>query len=399
MDALRSLPCVSTVTQTLTTLNIGAVTEQLEKAAYFPLLMSGGPHLGGPRTAAEPRRYVIDTELTNDGLVPHNQISVPAAVAEFGWRILPTGREGEPRDPSLTPGVAQPFEIFDFRLNFNGSESGFTAYGAGQTLPGAGSRPGSVGVAFVLDVQEGFGQFQGLAGTVTASGDLIPGHGGAGGSLELVLMVRMADPAGQLLASGPLVPYGPGFGVPTPAATYMAFLGEVDPSHPVTLRFSLTEGLLGSNVFELLRTARLDFSTTPGPTPGLKALATTGAIAGSVSAELNFDPLALAPNTPITTQNGVFEFHDRLGNRLGCVYADMTAGRSFRTSLEGVLLPVFRFGGFGPLRGGTGAFAGARGIMLLNAVISVQPRTLSNLYLFRFAHPTGPVVTSPRRIA
>jgi hypothetical protein len=52
-------------------------------------------------------------------------------------------------------------------------------------------------------------------------------------------------------------------------------------------------------------------------------------------------------------------------------------------------MPVFRFGGFGPFQGGDGCFAGASGMMSLNAVVSVFPRTLTNLYILRFDDPEG----------
>jgi hypothetical protein len=85
----------------------------------------------------------------------------------------------------------------------------------------------------------------------------------------------------------------------------------------------------------------------------------------------------------------VFELHAADGRSLGTVSSDMIEGRSFRTRLDGMLLPVFRFGGFGPISGGTGELAGASGIMTMNSVISVQPRTLSNLYVLRLNDPRG----------
>jgi hypothetical protein len=67
----------------------------------------------------------------------------------------------------------------------------------------------------------------------------------------------------------------------------------------------------------------------------------------------------------------------------------MIEGRAMRTELAGAPMPVFRFGGFGPILGGTGEFSGADGMMTMNSAISVFPRTLSNLYIFRLSDPTG----------
>lgn len=68
-----------------------------------------------------------------------------------------------------------------------------------------------------------------------------------------------------------------------------------------------------------------------------------------------------------------------------------------RTELKGAPMPVFRFAGFGPILGGTGYFNGADGMMSMNSAISVFPRTLSNLYVFRFYDPTGKFRAGVRR--
>jgi hypothetical protein len=47
------------------------------------------------------------------------------------------------------------------------------------------------------------------------------------------------------------------------------------------------------------------------------------------------------------------------------------------------------FGRIGKLTQGTGIFAGAKGMMSMNGVISVYPPTLSNLYVLRFEDSDG----------
>jgi hypothetical protein len=96
---------------------------------------------------------------------------------------------------------------------------------------------------------------------------------------------------------------------------------------------------------------------------------------------------------PVQTAGGVFRFHDLAGRSIGSVSANMVEGRAFRTYLPGAPMPVFRLGGFGPIQGGTGEFAGARGMMSVNAVVSVTPRTFSNLYVLRFEDPDGKLRT------
>jgi len=389
LSLLGSLPCVSETIQTVSTFNIGPVTALLEQAGYFPLLLTAPSRRGAGAFEVEHelRRFEIAAEEERSRIVGRNRTGGPAAAVRFRWRFVPDGFEGDPGRvqplPPLPflPGVGQRVEVFDWELRFAGGASGFRAYGTGRTLPGAGAAAPAVGLAFVLDVLEGYGELAGLDGTVVASGALAPD-----GALELGLVARIMDPAGGLLMQPPLAPLPP-WAASERGATWLAFLGQVDPTHPVTLRISLTEGILGSNVFELLRVATLDFAADP--VGRLRAGATRRDLAGSVGARLDFNPLSLAAVTPIQTTCGIFEFHDRAGRSLGTLLSDMIEGRSFRTGLQGMLLPVFRFGGFGPIQGGTGEFAGARGIMMMNSVISVQPRTLSNLYVLRLDDPDG----------
>jgi hypothetical protein len=389
LSLLGSLPCVSQTIQAISTFNIGSVTALLEQAGYFPLLLTASSRRGAGAFEVEHelRRFEIAAAEERSRIVGRNRTGGPAAGVRFRWRFVPDDFEGDPGRvqplPPLPflPGVSQRIEVFDWELRFAGGASGFRAYGTGRTLPSAGAAPPAVGLAFVLDVLEGYGELAGLDGTVVASGELAP-HG----ALELGLVARVIDPAGGPLMQPPLAPLPP-WAEPEHGATWLAFLGQVDPDHPVTLRISLTEGILGSNVFELLRVATLDFAADPAGR--LRAGATRRDLAGSVSARLDFNPLSLAAVTPIQTRCGLFEFHDRAGRSLGWIASDMIEGRSFRTRLQSLLLPVFRFGGFGPIQGGTGEFAGARGIMMMNSLISVQPRTLSNLYVLRLDDPDG----------
>jgi hypothetical protein len=426
LSAFTSLPGVSQTLNAITTFNIGPVTELLEEAGFLPLrLVADSRRVGdGFEVTAAPRRFAIATGEAPDGpgrgpsaIRAINRVGAPAASLRCRWRVVPEDYVGHAGNPAplpalpLLPGAAQRIEITEWDLAFLGSGSGYRAYGTGRTLPGAGGgpAPGGMGAAFVLDVLEGRGQLAGLPGTVVAAGSI-----GADGRLDLTVLARFMvplAPGAAALAEPPAAPLAPGAAVAAPGATAapataaaapgeaaasgttcLAFAGQIDPSHPVKLRLSLTEGFLGSFVYELLRTATLDFETAGAGAPGggtLRAGARRGGLVGSVAATLSFDPLALCPVSPIQTRAGIFELHDAAGRSLGTVTADMTEGRSFRTRVAGLLLPVFRFGGFGPIQGGTGEFAGARGIMCMDSVISVQPRTLANLYVLSLADPDG----------
>jgi hypothetical protein len=388
LSLLASLPCVSQTVRAISTLNIAPVTELLRRAAYFPLVLAA-PSLWGTgafEVTGELRRLDIAAEEGRSGFVGRNRLGETAADVRFRWRFVPDDHEGDPERvrplPALPfqPGLSQRIEVFDWELRFRDGASGFRGYGVGRTLPGVGAGPPAVGVGFVLEVLEGYGRLAGRTGTVVASGGLSPQ-----GDLQLGVVIRVVDPERSLLTRDAVAPVPPE-ARPEPGITYLAFLGETDPNHPVTLRLSLA-GILGSHVHERLRLADLDFES--GPAGRLRCRTREGALAGAVRAVLDFNPLALSPITPIQTHNGVFEFHDRAGRLLGSLTSNMIEGRSLRTRLAGVLLPVFRFAGFGPITGGAGGFAGARGIMTMNSIVSVQPRTLSNLYVMRLDDPDG----------
>ena len=258
--------------------------------------------------------------------------------------------------------------------------SGFHGFGTGRTFPVSGN-PGQLWIGAVIDILEGFGKFKGLAGTSVVNGYIQPPN-----NLALNLMVRIMDPTGSLKAHGPLVPLKP-VPDPDPAAAFMMFLGEPDPSKPVQLITAADGTVLGSHVHELLRLVRLGFDITS--TNDLAAESREGPIVGSVSATLYFNPMNPNPIQPIQTTDGVFTFFDRQRNVIGTINSNMIEGRAMRTELAGAPMPVFRFGGFGPILGGTGEFDGVDGMMTMNSAISVFPRTLSNLYIFRLPDPTG----------
>ena len=143
--------------------------------------------------------------------------------------------------------------------------------------------------------------------------------------------------------------------------------------------------ILSLQVHEVLRPVHIGFDLhTPA---GLRSQTTPGPIIGSVSSTLFLNPWDPRPVFPIQTTNGVFTFLDRERNVIGTVQVNMSEGRAFRTDLDGAPMPVFRYGGFGPIHGGTGQFRRASGMMSVNAALSVFPHTLSNLYIFRFYDP------------
>jgi hypothetical protein len=272
--------------------------------------------------------------------------------------------------------------MLDGRLEFlDAQQSAFQAFGAGRTLPVQVGNRMELRIGAVIEILEGFGRIRGLPGTVVVNGYIQPPDG-----LALNLMIRLMDPSQTLTARGSL----PGLSSiidPDPESVFLALLGEPDPRRPTTLNQAPDGRILGSNVREILRFVDIGFDLSGSR--GIRARLAEGSVAGSLEAELHFNPMDPNPVSPISTRQGVFTFLDGDGGPVGTLRADMIEGRSFQTKLPGLPAPVFRFGGFGPFLEGTGLFRGAIGMMSLNAAISVFPRTLSNLYILRVCDADG----------
>src|SRR3954447_18708699 len=89
LSFFTSLPGVSAAIQTITTFNIGPVTQQLDAAGYLPLLLSAESRRVGDafEVRCEPRRFEITTEAHGPGrLTGRNRAGGPAAGLRFLWR-------------------------------------------------------------------------------------------------------------------------------------------------------------------------------------------------------------------------------------------------------------------------------------------------------------------------
>lgn len=384
------------------TYKIDEVTSLLKSAAYFPIFNVANPDNPNTPVPLIPgidflliavevnetlHRFEVEVEqpTCDRGMRGTNTVGEPVANVHIRWTPIPWDFEAAPNKmpPAtvLNPFCSQRFTMLDGKLMFmDRNGSGFRAFGAGRTFPAEENGRRVLRIGACIEVLEGLGEFQGLNGAFVINGWIAPPH-----DLALNLLVRLMDPTGRLTARRPVVPIQP-VTDPDPTAVFMYFTGEVDPAKPVTLNISPDGRILGSNVFERLRLVHIGFDMTGS---GPRSLTVEGPIVGTVSATLHFNPLTSTQVSPVQTTDGVFTFFDKEGHSIGTVSANMVEGRAIRTDLAGAPMPVFRFVGFGPLIGGTGAFDGADGMMSMNSAISVFPRTLANLYMFRFYDPTG----------
>jgi hypothetical protein len=384
-----------------TTYRLETVAHQLKQAAYFSIFSIANPAspnrpillwpgLSFLITAVEVNEQLHRFEATVEpplharGLRAVDRVGEPVASVHIRWTPIPENFEAAPeRVPPTTvlnPFCSQRFTMVDGRFQFQDrAQSGFKGFGAGRTFPVQEGGKGRLRIGAVIDILEGLGTLKDLTGTVVVNGYIEPPRG-----LGLNLLVRIMDPTGRLKATSALTPLHE-IADPDPDAVFMFFLGEVDPEQPVTLNVAPDGRILGSNVHELLRLVHIGFDLHTSY--GLRSRTTEGPIVGAVRATLFFNPLDPRPVSPIRTSNGVFTFFDGDRRVIGTVQANMVEGRALRTALAGAPMPVFRFGGFGPILGGSGQFSGADGMMSMNSAVSVFPRTLSNLYIFRFYDP------------
>ncbi|HBL28192.1 MAG TPA: hypothetical protein DD490_15265 [Acidobacteria bacterium] len=406
LPGARRLPCG-------TEPEIGKVEEMarlLEPVACFPMLSMRAPSVPCRTVPLLPflrdqvmvalelqeslHRFDLVPGTGGQGLAAGHQMSL-APVGSLQGRLTPIpddffpGPGIVPPPTVLNPYRSQRFTLLNGELSFlDRRASGVQVFGSGRTFPiPLGGRP-ALRIGAVIDVLGGAGDLAGLPGetfpgaTLVINGVLRPP-----GDLFLHLLLRVVDPSGRLTSGSPPLPMAPWPEPPDSRTAYVNLLGEVDPQRPVRLLFDPAGRPIGAQLFERLRLARVtDGIESSGR---LCSRMERGAIVGSVSSMLYFDVTSPGRVIPAQTTGGVFTLHDPEGRTLGSLFANMVEGRAFRTALPGAAHPVYRLGGFGPVKGGTGCLADASGLMSVNALISLFPRTLSNLYTFRLADPDG----------
>jgi hypothetical protein len=384
------------------TYQIGPVTRLLKSAAFLPIFSIHDPSAVNtpiPSPTSPDRiigilvneqlhrfEYGVDQPEDGGGLAACNRFGEPIATVHIRWMVIPDdfvaapGRTPPPTE--LDPTRSQRFTMLDGQLKFSDrDQSGIHGFGAGQTFPVMVAGQPQLRIGAVVNVLDDFGKLSGLPGLFVVNGYIQPPQ-----SLFLNFVARFMDPRGRLRARSPLSPLQV-MPNPDPGTVFLVFEGELDPDRPVTLNRGPGGRITGSNVHERLRLVDPTFDmATPS---GLRGRTEEGPVVGRLQATTLFDPTSPLNPIPFQTRNGLLTFYDRGGDEIGTLRANLVEGRAFLTPIQGAPMPVFRVGGFGPFIEGTGQFAGAIGMLSLNAVISVFPRTLSMLYVLRISDPDG----------
>ena len=343
----------------------------------------------------------FDSTIDNAGVIGQ---SIGEKIARLNMKLL-FGSESLRWSPNAepTPQVfdlwrSQQFASSSLEVSFGDHRSGLKGYMIGRAYPTSANGISQVLLCGVANLFEGSGNLKGFEGTLCIQGSLTAELGFQGN-----VNCRIVDPNEQLVAKPnsipPLDPVKSQFEESTfncDGATYIVMRGEkknrtvrteygpspgqglvslVTPAEMKNVRFPLRAQLgnriqsdmkVGEHIAYLKATVGLDILASPG-TPK-------------------------APNDFQTTN--VYTFVDCKDRTIGTITAVVETGKSFDLKFpQAPGQPGMRYGGFGPIVGGTGLFEGVTGSLVVNSAIGVAPHALSMLNVLRIIDPSGKLRT------
>ena len=297
------------------------------------------------------------------GVSGANRVGEPLGALTMRWRLAPDEFEptpgAEPPDTEIRDGRSQRVVMQDGVITFQ--ERGHGAlrfFGAGRTYPSTADGRPRLLFAGTAVIVEGTGSLKGVRGTLMLSGELMPP---AAMALNVVGRFDAGGPVHVEDSLGPLIDLT---GADTPA-TVLTLVGETDESGGERIRVAR----VGNDLANASR---------------LRSFFRTGERVGSVRGPLPFDPADLRCSVPLTNASRVLSFADAAGRHIGTITADDLEGtaeaRDGRT--------INRVVAYGAANRGTGALAGAVGVLTFEADVESSGRT-TTLYALRLADPTG----------
>jgi hypothetical protein len=380
-----------------------AVQRQLEKAAVVMLYSQedpDNPDVTVP-SASDPA-VPVGVDLARD-LCRFDVLMKPSLVPAGVWSATRVGQvvgtlQGrfrlapedfavapgrEPPPTALDPTHPQRFVLLDGRFAFNDQpQSSVTAYASGTTLPVIESGAAQLRLSGVLFVTGGCGRLQGLPGTGTLTGLLMPPD-----RVRCVAVLRFLDLAGTLLYSSRLSPVQYDENA-DPSVVYLTFRGEPDPDNPRMLITNKGGGWRGAHMSELLRLTYVAFDLG-AERSGLRTRTVVVPIVGKVTHTTLFHtPDADGLPTAFSMQNIVFTFFDEQQNALGTLQVPRVEGIVAARTLSGNPAPAFQIAGCGAVSAGTGPLSGD-GTVMINAALTLTPDAFSTLYVLRIIDTEG----------
>lgn len=283
----------------------------------------------------------------------------------------------------------QRFVLTDPEFIFSNDE-GFQGFGVGRTYPSVAAGPGQLLFGAVGNVISGTGAFANHEGSFACCGRLTASLG-----FEGLITCRLPDPAGDLRREES--PEVEDDGAAREADTFILLHGE-KKDRTVRTTFGPDPG---PNLQSLVTPSEMRLVYYGRSTPGraLRASRSTGAVVSQMTADVHFN-LHAPPGTagapgPFTTRE-VYDFVDDRGNAVGTIHAQVEEGISFGLQFPAAPgQPGVRFTGYGSVTGGTGAFAGAHGLLTVNSVIGIAPHALSLTHVLHLVGPRGRFQAGP----
>ncbi len=293
-----------------------------------------------------------------------------------------------------SPGIfdawySQRFNMLDCRFEFGNQEhpvNAFDAYGIGRTYPMMVHGRPVLLAAGVGNLMQGYGKFAGLEGTFVMTGTITPDLGFRGS-----ITFRAVDPDGRIRTDDELGSLT-SISDPDPSSTFMVMHGE-KKNRNVKTTFGPPPGggLVSLITPSQMRAAQFNF--TASGHRGLKTSLQIGPHFGDMTATVFFNLLA-PPGTaqkpvPFTTDE-LYTFLNSDGEIIATLTAGVVEGISFDLKFPAAPgQPGVRFAGFGPITGGTGPLAGARGMLTVNSLIGISPHALTLVHVLHLVDPDG----------
>jgi hypothetical protein len=281
------------------------------------------------------------------------------------------------------PWRSQHFVMQECELTF-GDEHNCHFYGVGRTFPLTIGGRHVLLVGAVANLTRGSGKFEGREGTLVCTGTIMPDMGFLGN-----INLRVRDDEGTIMTENEL-PALEGIRDPDPQNSFVE-LRLIKKNRNVKTRFGppSANGQPSLLTPSIMRSVQYSYATHGR---GPRTYMSVGEVLGPMNATVSFD-LTSPPGTadspvPFTTQE-LYTFTDSRNATLGTISCGVVEGQSFALKFPRAPgQPGVRFAGFGPIQGGTGAFAGIQGMLTVNSLIGIAPHTLSLMHALHIVDPS-----------
>jgi hypothetical protein len=299
---------------------------------------------------------------------------------DAGWAA-----DRHPPPALFDPFRPQRFAVQRAEFAFAGCKERLRGYGMGRTYPvDIDGRPATLAGA-VGTVVEGEGRARGLEGTFVMTGAVTEELGFRG-----VITCRLVDPKGAI-RGGRELPKWKQAAVPTHGSTFVVVRGEKrDRTVKTTYGPPPNDTQVSLVTPTVMR--EIEFAASAGGgrlRTGTKFGPPVGEFTATVAFDVTAPPGTTAAPVPFTTDEE-YTFRDEDGNVVGTVRAAVAEGHSFGLTFPATSgQPGVRFGGVGPVLGGTGCFAGVKGMLGVNSLIGIAPHALSLVHTLHLIAPRG----------